>query len=75
MKINQNQQLFNICCNQENAFVNQLKKKIQTCSFPAQKIHISPQTKQALDNFPKFVVKSRGEIPIKVSTNCNVLTV
>ncbi|XP_060604135.1 atrial natriuretic peptide receptor 1-like [Ruditapes philippinarum] len=29
------------------------------------KIHISPSTKEALDEFPEFLVEERGEIPIK----------
>ncbi|XP_053384831.1 atrial natriuretic peptide receptor 1-like [Mercenaria mercenaria] len=29
------------------------------------KVHVSPSTKEALDEFPEFLVEERGEIPIK----------
>lgn len=32
----------------------------------ALKIHISPSTKAALENFPEFIVEERGEVSIKV---------
>lgn len=32
----------------------------------ALRIHMSPETQQALLAFPEFIIEDRGEIPIKV---------